>query len=169
VGAGDCRQRDLHKLSSGDKLDSLVTTTEGTIMADLRDDAISALTESEVKRLETLVEQEVEKEKREELRKKYKEHFRRKLRQQPGGDEAVEDITIDLAKHSDGITIDGVKYLHGNTYTVKACLAQEMRYIMQCTTDHQAEIDGKPRSYYRKRETVISPHGNVNSSQLLKV
>ena len=138
-------------------------------MTDFRDEVVEALTETEVKTLETKVRQEVEKEQRDDLRKKYREHFRRKMRQQtPGSGDELEEVTIDVAKHADGITIDGVKYLHGNTYSVKTGLAQEMRYIMQCTTDHQAEIDGKPRTYYRHRPQVISPHGNVNSSQLLK-
>jgi uncharacterized Zn finger protein len=135
----------------------------------LRNEAVEALTESEVKRLETLVQAEVEKEQKDDLRKKYKERFRRQMRQRTGAEEGVEEIYIDLAKHSDGIVIDGVKYQHGHTYTVKSSLATEMRWIMQSTYWHQAEVDGKRKGYYTERNTRLSPGGVVNTTPLMRV
>jgi hypothetical protein len=135
----------------------------------LRNEAVEALTESEVKRIETLAKQEVEKEQNDALRKKYKERFKKIMRQQTGVEEGVEEIYIDLAKHSDGIVIDGVKYQQGHSYTVKASLAAEMRWIMQSTYWHQAEIDGKRKGYYTERNTRLSPAGTVTTTPLLRV
>ena len=136
----------------------------------LRKEAVEALTEGQVKSIETLAQQEVEKEQKDALRKKYKDHFKKVMRQQTGVEEGVEEIYIDLAKHSDGITIDGIKYQHGHTYQVKSSLAADMRWIMRMTYEHQSEIDGKTKSYYNTaRNTVLSPQGAVNRSQLLRV
>jgi hypothetical protein len=139
-------------------------------MTDIRNEAVETLTEAEVKRLETVVKEEEAKAARDELRKKYKEYFRKQTRQQSGIDEGIEEVYIDVAKHSDGITIDGIKYQHGHTYKVKASLAADLRWIMRMTYEHQSEVDGKTKTYYNTaRNTVLGPQGVINRSQLLRV
>jgi hypothetical protein len=130
--------------------------------------ATDELSKSEVRQLEEEIKREVRAEKRKTQKTALKKELRKKYEQQIGVSEGEEQVTIDVAKHSDGIMLDGVKYLHGTTYTVRASVATVLRDIMQATHWHQAEIDGKPKRYYTEKHQIISPHGRVNASQLLR-
>lgn len=63
-------------------------------------------------------------------------------------------ITLDLAPHSDRLVIDNVIYMHGQTYTVGQRLFDTMREMQSRGWQHQEEIDGKDRNFYRKSKTV---------------
>ncbi len=63
-------------------------------------------------------------------------------------------ITLDLAPHSDRLVIDNVIYMHGRTYTVGQRLFDTMREMQSRGWQHQEEIDGKDRNFYRKSKTV---------------
>jgi hypothetical protein len=68
-------------------------------------------------------------------------------------------ITLDLAPHSDRLTIDSTIYLHGGTYTVKERLYNTMREMIHRGWEHQREIDGKDGNMYRAQSNVrLSPN-----------
>ena len=76
--------------------------------------------------------------------------------------EQLEDVTIDLAQYAPFISIDGVMYFHGLTYTVPYSVARTMADISARTWEHQNEIDGRRRRgdiNRRPLNTTISPHG----------
>jgi hypothetical protein len=60
----------------------------------------------------------------------------------PVRDELV-DIALDLAEHSDRITLNGMSYMHGQTYTVPRHIADTLREIQSRGHDHQTDLDGK--------------------------
>lgn len=59
-------------------------------------------------------------------------------------------VLIDLAPYCDRITLDGVVYMHGRSYTVPKSKFDSINEICSRTWGHQAEIDGKPTNFYRK-------------------
>lgn len=75
-------------------------------------------------------------------------------------DEPV-DIMIDLAEFCDRITVNGVSYFHGHTYSVPRHVANSLRETMQRTHRHQMEIDGKglEEAYRRTAPVALSPSG----------
>lgn len=79
---------------------------------------------------------------------------------QPDKDELV-SMFIDLAEFCDRITVNGVQYFHGQTYTVPRHVADSLRETMQRTHRHQMEIDGKSleESYRRTAPVALSPAG----------
>ncbi len=80
------------------------------------------------------------------LLKKYEDEERRSS----GIVEPLEQVNLDLPAFCDRITIDGVIFFHGRNYTVPRSQAQVMREIQQNTWEHQAQVDGKPDSFYRR-------------------
>lgn len=72
----------------------------------------------------------------------------------PVKDEKQCEITLDLAPHSDRLVIDGVIYMQGRSYTVGQRLFDTMREMQSRGWQHQEEIDGKDRNFYRKSKTV---------------
>lgn len=134
------------------------------------------LTQADLDALEAEVKLEAEEEARSAARERVKAKMRADARRRKGLEEAQEDITIDLAPFADRLLIDNVAYLQGITYTVRASLATVLREQMQRTWGHQAEIDGKPATYNRHRNTrfsmatgAVTNGPNVNTtSQLLR-
>lgn len=72
-------------------------------------------------------------------------------------DEMV-DITLELAPFADRLTINGMVYMHGGTYTVSRARANVLNEMVFNGWRHQEEIDGKSRTlaYQRARGTSIS-------------
>ena len=67
-------------------------------------------------------------------------------------------LTLDLAPHSNRLTIDSVHYLHGGTYKVGQRLYDTMREMVHRGWEHQREIDGKDGNMYREKSNLrISP------------
>lgn len=66
-------------------------------------------------------------------------------------------VTLDLAPHSDRITIDNIVYLHGHRYNVTRARANVMQETQSRGWIHQEEIEGKSRTlaYQRARNDVI--------------
>jgi hypothetical protein len=85
----------------------------------------------------------------------------------PVRDELV-TVSLDLAEHSDGITLNNDKFFHGHTYTVPRHVADTLRDIQQRGQHHQSELDGKPIAdrFRRPQMVVISGRtGAVSSAQ----
>ncbi len=73
-------------------------------------------------------------------------------------DEAVYDVTIDVAPYTDRIFLDGKWYMQGRTYKFGQRVADSVREIMARTWEHQAEIDGKDTNMYRRGNPIaLSP------------
>lgn len=84
-------------------------------------------------------------------------------------EEALEDVLIDVAGHSNKIMVDGVEYFHGYTYRVPYSLARMFGEVMQATWRHEDEVGGANRDEYRKpRNITLSPrNANVPATSLL--
>jgi len=85
--------------------------------------------------------------------------------------EQFEDVLIDLPGHAVRLLFDGVEYIHAFTYRVTALQAASMREQMRRCWEHEDEIGGANRNFYRKpRELRIGPNQiNVASKTLLGV
>lgn len=79
-------------------------------------------------------------------------------------DERQCTITLDLAPHSDRLVIDNVIYMHGATYTVGQRLYDTIRDMQSRGWQHQEEIDGKDRNFYRRTKTPHLSPRNVGLS-----
>lgn len=139
-----------------------------------KDDQTTAiLTPDEIAAVELEAKAEVEQESKDKAKEALKKKLLREAKQSRGLEEAEESVTVDLAPYCDRILLDNRAFLQGQTYTVRASVAQVMREIMQRTWGHQSEIDGKSENFYRKtRGQRVVPAGNgaavVNTSQLLR-
>lgn len=75
-------------------------------------------------------------------------------------------ITLDLAEHSDRLTIDSTVYLHGHTYTVDKATFDVMRDMIHRGWEHQREIDGKNATAYRKQANIeLGPKDVINTRE----
>jgi hypothetical protein len=117
----------------------------GAYMSDQSD----LFTDAERAALEAEVRKDLEKEEKARLKKEFKEQLMKQLRQQIGLDEAQEEVFIDLPAYCLGLRIDNVMYQHGTRYTVRASVAMSMREQMQRCWEHQSEVDGHKKDYYR--------------------
>ena len=114
------------------------------------------LTEEDKRRLQKEVMDEVEEEARELQAAAYKAKLRKKLRQKADLEEPQEEIFIDLPESSTCIRIDGVAYMVNITYTVNRNKALAMREMMAKAWEHEAEINGKKKNFFKPRGTRLS-------------
>ena len=115
------------------------------------------LSKAEREAIEAEVQRELDKEQKAEARKRLKDRLLAEARQKRGIDEPLEEIYIDLPPYCANLLIDNVMYQHGATYNVRQAVAMSMREQMQRCWEHQAEVDGHKKDYYRKmRETRMS-------------
>lgn len=76
-------------------------------------------------------------------------------------------ISLDLAEHSDRITLNGVPYWHGMTYTVPRHVADTLREMQSRGHDHQRQVEGKPHAdlFRRPHLTVFNARtGDVKNA-----
>jgi hypothetical protein len=92
-------------------------------------------------------------------------HERRKFKPS----EQFIDVLIDLPGHAQRLLIDGVEYSHGYTYRVPMSMARSMWEQMQRCWNHENEIGGANRNWYRSpRNISIGPqHVAVPANRLL--
>lgn len=77
-----------------------------------------------------------------------------------------EDVTIDLAPYAPFVSLDGIMYFHGLSYSVPYNVARTIDDISARTWEHQNEIDGRRRRgdlNRRPMQTVIGPHGSARA------
>lgn len=82
---------------------------------------------------------------KERLLKEYKKEVRRSRIPE----EALEPILIDVAGHSNKITLDSVEYFHGTTYYLSQAQRATINDIMSQTWKHEREIGGANSNAYR--------------------
>lgn len=68
----------------------------------------------------------------------------------PDKDEIVH-VTIDLAEFTDRLVVNGVQYIHGQTYQVPRHVANSLREMCARTHAHQNELDGKGMAELHRR------------------
>lgn len=111
----------------------------------------------------------VDAEKTDAARKAFREQALAEARRTAGIEEELVTFTLDLAEFADRIMLDGVVYFHGRTYTVPRSQYESMSEIAFRTHGHQLELDGKSRIKHVPRNASISPHGVINTSNLMRV
>lgn len=113
-----------------------------------------------LKRAELAVDAERKKQATADFERKAKERLLGKtglMTGDPLKDEIV-SITIDLAEFADRLTVNGVQYMHGQTYQVPRHVANSLREMCARTHGHQSELDGKGLSdrHRRPQASVLS-------------
>lgn len=97
---------------------------------------------------------------KDELKKIEKQRLREEMGLYVGGpaDESV-TIYMNLAEHSQYVTLNTKRYFHGYTYKVPRHVASTLAEIQSRGHKHQDEIDGKSltQHYQRNRDTTLSP------------
>jgi acyl-CoA thioesterase len=79
---------------------------------------------------------------------------RARLRAMDEPDEEMRSITVDLAEFTDRITIDGVIYVHGQTYMVPKRKYDVIKEVMYRTQLHEHEISGRTRAQFKARAPI---------------
>lgn len=128
------------------------------------------LTAEEVATIRATAEREVDAELRAKAKKELLSTLKEGARQRRGLGTAdpMVDVTLDLAPFCQvrgigQIVINGFPYYHGRTYNVPLSLARTLVEIQARGWDHQSEVDGKSRTFYRKRDAVLSAKGSGNT------
>jgi hypothetical protein len=117
---------------------------------------VDILTSGELAELAAEVQKEIDKENKEKERARLKKEMLSKARQERGLEEAYEEIFIDLPESGSKILVNSYPYAYGRMYTVPASVAIMLRDTMQRAWSHQAEIEGRSKDFYRKRNTMMS-------------
>jgi len=82
----------------------------------------------------------------------------------PVAGEEMMTISLNMYPGADRMVIDGKIYQHGATYTVNKRLYDTMQDIVARGWDHQAEIEGKDRNFYRKQSNILISPGGVKAA-----
>lgn len=127
-------------------------------------ESLSILTDEEIQEAKRIARERVEKAmkeaEKERIIREEMEAFRREEGKRTGQVDLDEEVsmTVDLAEFAAKITINGVDYWHGYTYTVPRHVYDTARDIMFRGHLHQNALDGKSLdTFYRKKaEPVLS-------------
>ena len=81
----------------------------------------------------------------------------------------MEEIFIDLPGHAVRLLVDGIEYLHGFMYTVNSHQAASMRDQMQRCWNHEDEVGGANREWYKRPRnlSLTRRHQNMSGRQIL--
>lgn len=145
------------------------------LTAQLSAEDLELLSADELQALQLEAEKEATEEHVELVRDKakaaFKEKHRRRLLTKSDPNEGMRDILLDLAPHSDRITLDGVQYLHGTTYHVTKAVYDTLAEVMTRGWDHEREVgNANQKSYKPPRNLTITPHQQgVPAAQLMRV
>ncbi len=129
----------------------------------------AALSDDEKERIVAKARRHVEDERKAQAEESFLDAAIAHERRRHKPDEQYEDVLIDLPGHAVRLLIDGVEYIHAFTYRVTTMQARSMREQMQRCWDHEDEIGGANRNFYRRpREIRLGPNSlNVANSRLL--
>lgn len=118
------------------------------------------LSKDEIEALEAEVKAELLEKKKEAASEAMREKIRRDLAYKEGlvTGNAVKDeivnILIDLAPFAPAITLNGMHYFHGSSYTVPRHIADTLAEQAYRTWKHQNEIDGKSITDFQGQKRV---------------
>jgi len=129
----------------------------------------TSLTEDEKEEIRQRAFEQVEKERKARAEEAFMQQALDDARRADEPTLQMEDVFIDLPGHAVRILIDGVEYLHGFVYNVNTHQAATMRDIMQRCWNHENEVGGANREWYRRpRNTTLNrTHQNLSSRQIL--
>jgi hypothetical protein len=129
----------------------------------------TSLTEDEKEEIRQRAFEQVEKERKARAEEAFMQQALDDARRADEPTLQMEDIFIDLPGHAVRILIDGIEYLHGFIYNVNAHQAATMRDIMQRCWNHENEVGGANREWYRRpRNTTLNrSHQSLSSRQIL--
>jgi len=129
----------------------------------------SGLTEEEKEEIRQRAFEQVESERKARAEEAFMQQALDDARRADEPELQMEDIFIDLPGHAVRILIDGVEYLHGFVYNVNAHQASTMRDIMQRCWNHEDEVGGANREWYKRPRNVslTRRHQNLSSRQIL--
>jgi|SRR6516162_2163189 hypothetical protein len=129
----------------------------------------TSLTEDEKEEIRQRAFEQVEKERKARAEEAFMQQALDDARRADEPTLQMEDVFIDLPGHAVRILIDGVEYLHGFIYNVNTHQAASMRDIMQRCWNHENEVGGANREWYRRpRNTTLNrTHQNLSSRQIL--
>ena len=129
----------------------------------------SGLTEEEKEEIRQRAFEQVESERKARAEEAFMQQALDDARRADEPELQLEDIFIDLPGHAVRILIDGVEYLHGFVYNVNAHQAATMRDIMQRCWNHEDEVGGANREWYKRPRNVslTRRHQNLSSRQIL--
>ena len=102
------------------------------------------------------IDAEIKAEAIEAAEKAYREKLRKKKRQELDLEEQQQEIFMDLPDTADRVTIDGVAYMHGMTYTLPTGRCAVLREAMFKAWGHEAEINGKRRNFFAPRNNRLN-------------
>jgi hypothetical protein len=154
--------------AGGAKPITMVTTGSQISEADRK-----LFTADELEALESEVILEVQSDMREEAKGRVREQLRAQKRLEmqraTDPDEAVFNVTIDVAPYADRVMLDNVIYLHGITYEVPKRVYDTIKEVMGRTWEHEATRGNPNANYYQKpRHTRIGPRdAGADASALL--
>lgn len=95
----------------------------------------------------------VKEDSKKEAKKKALELAIREEKSKVNPEDALEKYQIDLPGYSDGIVLDGIKYVQGVTYTFTAKQISTIKDIVHCAWRHENDVGGVNRkSYVAPRE-----------------
>jgi hypothetical protein len=121
-----------------------------------------SLTEEEKEEIRARAYEQVNKEKKAREEERFMQAALDEARSVDEPELQMEDIFIDLPGHAVRILIDGIEYLHGFTYTVNQPKAQSMRDIMQRCWNHEDEVGGANREWYKRPRNINLNRRNSN-------
>lgn len=115
----------------------------------------------------------VAEERRKEAEKAYLEEALSEERRDKGIEEPLITGTLDLAPEADRILIDGRPFLHGMSYTLPRSVWQTLMECQSRGWNHHYETrEGKSKlaqgPSFSNRSPTLSPHGVVNTSNLMR-
>ncbi len=128
---------------------------------------LELLSETERAELKKIAADEVVEERKKKARNAYIEAMKVEALREQDPEEELIPYQIDLAGHADRIMIDGRVFLHGQTYDFTKKELDTIRDVVARTWDHEEEIGGSNRDFYRRpRQVRIGPNdmGRSNSS-----
>ena len=114
----------------------------------------SLLTAAELAALAAEVQKEIDKEEKDKEREATKKELLTKARQERGLVEPVEQVLIDLPPDGGEIRVNNFSYSQGHVYTVKASVAIMLRDTMQRAWEHQAQIEGRSKDFFRRQQRL---------------
>ena len=131
--------------------------------------AFSGLTPEEKEQIRARAVEQIAKEKRDEATEAYLNQALDEERRKGRPQDTYEDLLIDLPGHAVHVMIDGVEFLHAFTYNVTGNQAATIREIVQRAWDHEDEIGGANRNFYKKPRhlTLRRNAQNVSTTRIL--
>ena len=122
----------------------------------------TSLTEDEKEEIRQRAFEQVEKERKARAEEAFMQQALDDARRADEPTLQMEDVFIDLPGHAVRILIDGIEYLHGFTYNVNSLQSASMRDIMQRCWNHEDEVGGANREWYKRPRNINLNRRNSN-------